>query len=445
MKWIYHSLGLVSAVALVLLASNLASSSLEESWLLQTQGCSWLQAAIDAAPPGATLRIPEGVCVGNWIVKKSLRLEGRGTEATFLEPTLNFRNSQGLNPVITLQSSPNQDITLELVNLAIRQPPQPYQVPFNYGSFDKAVGVQVEGPDGSVSLVAHRTYWTRLNNDIYSKPLLRRLEIRESTFERNFWLHVKALEVEIRGNLYLENNTVLVGGQQLRVLNNTVIAKYHSSAIILRPEGEGRAEVFGNVVVASGGGLSLDQPDRQRVQFIVRNNRLINNQVGIYISGLDTRNTYFDITIEENKIAQSNVGIFMAFDAFRAGENLRGAIRLRRNHITTSSLDYVHGIGRLPWYGNGVHISIFGTVAWPEEDPLTIELTENRIDYNEKYGIAINDGWEIDSPDICVVYGEVDGRPILPPKIVGSGNIIRENEKGDLCPPDYPWPSGFRK
>ncbi|MCX8104198.1 MAG: hypothetical protein N3E42_07265, partial [Candidatus Bipolaricaulota bacterium] len=28
---------------------------------------------------------------------------------------------------------------------------------------------------------------------------------------------------------------------------------------------------------------------------------------------------------------------------------------------------------------------------------------------------------------------------------IGWDNEIRENGKADLCPPDYPWPPGFRR
>ncbi|MEM4302214.1 MAG: NosD domain-containing protein, partial [Candidatus Caldarchaeum sp.] len=446
MKWVYQSFAMAGVLALILVVGKLAPSSppMMESWPLRPQNCTWLQAAIDAAPEGATIHIPTGICVGNLIVRKSVRLEGSGPEATSLEPLVGFRNSEGLNPIITIESSPGQAITLELLNLTMRQPPQPPQIPFNYGSFDEAVGVQVEAPGDSVSILARRTYWTRLNTDILSRSRLRRLEIRESTFERNFDLGATALEVEIVRNLYIENGSVGVYGQRLQVMNNTVIGRTISSGISVNPQAEGVAEVLNNLVVASSSGISLQQPDRQRVRFIVRKNRLINNAVGIWLSAHDTRHTHFDVLIEENNIARSNTGIILFFDSFKAGEDLRGAIRLRRNHITMSELDYVHGIGRLQFYGNGIDVSIFGIVAWPEEDPLTIELTENRIDYNEKWGIAINQQEDIDSPDRyrCVISGEIDGKAIIPPKIIGRDNIIRENEKGDLCPADYPWPPG---
>lgn len=36
-------------------------------------------------------------------------------------------------------------------------------------------------------------------------------------------------------------------------------------------------------------------------------------------------------------------------------------------------------------------------------------------------------------------------RPPFEGKLTGSNNEIRDNEFADLCPPDYPWPPGFRK
>ncbi|WP_205006295.1 hypothetical protein, partial [Escherichia coli] len=45
----------------------------------------------------------------------------------------------------------------------------------------------------------------------------------------------------------------------------------------------------------------------------------------------------------------------------------------------------------------------------------------------------------------CNVYAPGEEQVFIDPEITGSGNIFRNNGKGDLCPPDYPWPPGFRK
>jgi parallel beta-helix repeat protein len=64
------------------------------------------------------------------------------------------------------------------------------------------------------------------------------------------------------------------------------------------------------------------------------------------------------------------------------------------------------------------------------------EFRENTISKND-YGVTLFlPPCALISPyDILAFRGQVRGKD----------NVIIDNEKGDLCPPDYPWPPGFRK
>ncbi len=69
-------------------------------------------------------------------------------------------------------------------------------------------------------------------------------------------------------------------------------------------------------------------------------------------------------------------------------------------------------------------------------------MNGNNIIRNQEYGVMILKKECLTSlphPELAL------GRESAFIRILGGGNEMRENLKGDLCPPDYPWPPGFRK
>ncbi|MFN4219292.1 MAG: hypothetical protein ACK4HB_08495, partial [Candidatus Bipolaricaulia bacterium] len=78
------------------------------------------------------------------------------------------------------------------------------------------------------------------------------------------------------------------------------------------------------------------------------------------------------------------------------------------------------------------------------QDGSWVEISDNQIGRNLSYGVAV-------MRSAC----PSDFRPLLIPLMVsesatinifsGKGNNLQDNGKADLCPPDYPWPPGFRK
>jgi hypothetical protein len=77
-----------------------------------------------------------------------------------------------------------------------------------------------------------------------------------------------------------------------------------------------------------------------------------------------------------------------------------------------------------------------------EPGPVVIEMYNNQISGNLLYGLASSlecVGRISSEEEGLLLY--VSGGVIF----TGRDNEIRDNDKGDLCPPDYPWPPGFRK
>ncbi len=69
-------------------------------------------------------------------------------------------------------------------------------------------------------------------------------------------------------------------------------------------------------------------------------------------------------------------------------------------------------------------------------------MNGNKITRNQEYGIMILKKacpTSLPHPELAL------GKESAFIRIFGGSNELGENLKGDLCPPDYPWPPGFRK
>jgi hypothetical protein len=84
----------------------------------------------------------------------------------------------------------------------------------------------------------------------------------------------------------------------------------------------------------------------------------------------------------------------------------------------------------------------------PELGPSLITMSDNEIVGNRDYGIALaHSGCSKEEPFIFYPFSLVSlfARQKLLIAFWERSNTIRNNGKGDLCPPDYPWPPGFKK
>jgi len=162
------------------------------------------------------------------------------------------------------------------------------------------------------------------------------------------------------------------------------------------------------------------------------------------------------IILEEVSLAKNGVGLSLLgvqIFSFRSKieENIVGIIVSDQLILFQSSVSKnrnigigfgIRGIGEPKHIGhirasefmqNGIGISLAAS-----REGHWILIRENRFVQNEKYGIVIQD-------PACPIS------PLLPSPaksalvwVEGGGNEFHNNGQ-DLCPPDYPWPPGFRK
>jgi hypothetical protein len=73
---------------------------------------------------------------------------------------------------------------------------------------------------------------------------------------------------------------------------------------------------------------------------------------------------------------------------------------------------------------------------------MEVEISHNWI-VNNLVGAAYSlSGASAAESGYCQFFKEI---PPFEGKLTGRDNKIEDNELRDLCPPDYPWPPGFRK
>nr|BAL53747.1 hypothetical protein HGMM_F08F07C06 [uncultured Acetothermia bacterium]BAL59445.1 hypothetical protein HGMM_OP4C081 [Candidatus Acetothermum autotrophicum] len=177
---------------------------------------------------------------------------------------------------------------------------------------------------------------------------------------------------------------------------------YHNISI-----SRGKALIRNNLLIYRGGNEYSVGLEIMAAQATVEGNTIIGlmpHGVGIQI------NPQAQATLRHNRISQNGIGI-----------EVSGAVaQLIENEI----------------YANKTGIQL---TPHEEADTLApVELVNNKINQNEECGVAAQSS--------RYVYGESQKvYEIFRGQLKGEGNEIEGNLGSNLCPPDYPWPSGFRK
>ncbi len=407
-----------------------------------------IQAAVDAAPEGATILIEPGTYTENIVITKSLTLEGSGISVTTLKPAPTpVTDPLSENSVLTVQA-PERVVTLRVRRLTVTQ----------------STGVRVLT---RASLVFEQSAWVNLAV-VISASSLKDLEVRDSLFEQDyafiFVTHGGEFAIQ---NAIFEHNQFTKGitlslydrlaliGQYLVARNNTVtcdakhslpsLYPYSQSGIALGViDDDGYVEIARNVVASCNNGIVTGQ-SASKARVIIRDNGLFNNNRNLILESFPEDKAYpqIDWLVEDNIIVGGGIGIRAFVHPLVKG----GQVRLMGNQISWQHKQHlgISSPGDISYFGNGI---LLGASARREalEEPLKIEISENRIEHNEAWGLAFNLilGWDSQS-DQCNVRAPGEEQVFIDPEITGSGNIFRNNGKGDLCPPDYPWPPGFRK
>jgi len=247
-----------------------------------------------------------------------------------------------------------------------------------------------------------------------------------------------------------------------------------SSGIFLK-QGAVVEFISNNIIQRTGWGIALQ--DDAKV-FSIRTNTFQNNQTHISMTGnglayilsnqmllaehggIIVEAEKASLTIENNLIANSNmVGIYLACQPdftdilFRVDSKCPGQqgprFEIVRNQITGGryGIIVVTGQGKIVrnWIlGNGFiseYVSLLrgAGLLLGLGQKMEVEISHNWI-VNNRVGAAYSlfaaaNAWDCQLEEIPPFEG----------KLTGRDNKIEDNELRDFCPPDYPWPPGFRK
>lgn len=204
-------------------------------------------------------------------------------------------------------------------------------------------------------------------------------------------------------------------------------------------------------ILAFGGQLSLQGAT------------LRGNHIGIGLA------VYADLSVQDSIIKENDIGIAAVIGPLGG----RGILYIGDSLLSSNMLAAVAVIGS--WDGlleaflSGNEISTNGVGIYLGYDfhqenqqkfgrpiPRLVRMFQNKILRNSSYGLVLE---RKDCQD--EIFNKIVEEGILPflplPSVVrgeaslegtvftGYSNTIQDNGKADLCPPDYPWPPGFRR
>jgi len=424
-----------------------------------------IQAAIDAAQEGDTILIAPGVYREYLVISKGVTLQGSSSAETILEgESSEFEpfweeelrlpeqgpffvspiRIQGINPYQRKVAPPAIVIQAQKVQIrSLQIRPQDWKVerPWDRLPFimprPLRAGIVIErGAEALVDqvIIRHAHYGIFVRHGAS-------LTLHQSV------LYNWRIGIEIWGRAVVEDSSlhnediyeaesseraIIVHGEGRATLRRNRFSIFHVSYDIPPPHRYGD---FHDGAVIADGELVLE--DNQIVgdwgfgvhvggNAVIRNNLVIYR--GHYDAGIEV---YGEATVEGNTVLAMmphGVGIKI---------NARAQATVRHNKISQ----------------NGIGIEIIGATAQLVENEVyankngiqlthhwqgdsQVELVRNRVSQNEECGIAAQSPRYVEGKKAYEMFtGE----------LTGEGNEVQGNFRADLCPPDYPWPPGFRK
>lgn len=190
-----------------------------------------------------------------------------------------------------------------------------------------------------------------------------------------------------------------------------------------------RRVTLGGLFEGVSGSKYYDQGVVLSSEIVLEEANFVRNWIGLSSSG--------QLVIIRSKIEENITGIWMlggqlSLSQSSVSKNRSLGIGLSRPSNPYAGQEFMGYIVGNEFRQNGVGISLGSAVEgdW-------IVIGHNRFVQNELYGIVIQD-------PACPIDPELPLPKSAPIRIFGGGNEFQTNGQ-DLCPPDYPWPPGFRK
>ncbi|MCR4404828.1 MAG: right-handed parallel beta-helix repeat-containing protein [Candidatus Acetothermia bacterium] len=352
-----------------------------------------IQAAIEAALPGAFLLIYPGTYRENLVLDKSLTLAA--TESG----QVRIQGTQKYGATLTIQVEGEMKVLLE--GLTILGLTNPAEIPRGIATY--TTGVKIEG-EGSLNFTLVGVQIANTSDGVGCNGPLISVEI--SLYKSRLAANDGGLGCPVGEATLLIKASVFSGnGAGVYAFKNTKLV-IEDSLFIRNGNGVG--------TLVSGG------INAKGTEVIIRHSQFFNDIVGVSAQG-DERSR---LEIRES-LFSGDRGIFimgkLTLEAY--GNEFR---KLQYYGMRMMLGTRAHLEGNL-FEGNGDGIAVFSSGYLEEEEEHSLlEARGNRFVGNKGCGIRIEDV-------------EAAIRAL---SIAGEGNEFSENGQ-DLCPPDYPWPEGF--
>jgi nitrous oxidase accessory protein NosD len=244
------------------------------------------------------------------------------------------------------------------------------------------------------------------NQDIYeseSSEVAVLIEGGQAFFRRN-WVsifHVAPYGIPPHRIGDFVDRAIEASDSELVIENNHIVGDLHHGIYLSR----GKAVIRANLLVYRGGNEFSTGLEIWFAEAMVEGNTIIGlmpHGVGIQI------NPEAQVVLKQNRLSRNGIGI----------EVSGASARLIENEI----------------YANKTGIQLP-----PREEGdarAQVELVRNKINQNEECGVAAQSSRYVEGQKVYEIFkGQLEGEE----------KEIQGNLRSDLCPPDYPWPEGFRK
>jgi nitrous oxidase accessory protein NosD len=359
-----------------------------------------IQLAVHAVQEGGTVHIQPGTYRENIVINRRIALRGVGRELTRIEARDHTK------PVILATNTYVNSI-------------------HGVGIVTAGIGVQVFLSDvfeisensitssSSKGIVLHASSLKSLeNNEILAA------QIGVETEKDSIVSDISNNTIRARGGILLKSNVfpgitqisgnsihgtvtgIFLDGQTSVVIERNHIQGFIHGGIVVGDTVDARADILWNEISGSGSGIRLSQG-----KAVIANNFFIGNKAGILVGSLPFSQKSPKFEVIRNRFAANEAGIVL-FE----GEGIV---------IYNSVLD--NGFR----HGTGLQVG----------SKVRVQVSHNHITNNARGVIYTGDSTRCDPQAESGFEGEIKG----------DNNEIRDNELGDLCPADYPWPPGFRK